>query len=508
MALLTTSLWLVGLIAGILIAAVIFRFVFLAFVHPLSSYPGPFLAKFTDLYAAYHGWKGDIHLDIYRCHQKYGKHVRYGPNKLLLNTAQALHDIHGTTSFTNSKFQKASAYIPLIHRSPNTLTILGGKDHGRRRRLMAQGVSEKAQKGYEDRVLTHIQKFCNALYTTGNGQQKDMSQWCYYLSFDIMSDIVFSARYGLLEDEKFRYVTMAIDSSNRRMSTFIQFPQLAGWRMMDRYLFKDARIARNKFITFVMQVVRERLQRKEEGADIFAQLAAAKDPETGEGFSPNEIHAESTTLIVAGSDTSSTALAGLFFYLATNETAYQKAVQEIRSAFSCESEIAIGPTLAACIYMRACIDESLRMSPPVGGALWRETLCPVTIDSETLPAGCDVGVGIYSIHHSETYFEDPYVYRPERWLAEEGCAEARKAFNPFSIGMRGCLGKGLAMKEMMLTMAMVLFVGDFKVAGGDIGNTGRGKIGAGVGREKWEEYQLWDFVTAQKKGPVLQFAKR
>ncbi|KAF2031176.1 cytochrome P450 3A31 [Setomelanomma holmii] len=484
------------------------KLIHLTFIHPLSKYPGPFLAKFTDLYAAYHGWKGDIHLDMYRCHQKYGKHVRYGPNKLLINTAEALHDIHGTSSAVKPRFQKAKAYIPLIHRSPNTLTILGGKDHGRRRRLMAQGVSEKAQRGYEDRLLTHIQAFCNALYVNGKGQHRDMSQWCYHLSFDIMSDIVFSARYNLLDSKSFQYVTKAIDASNRRMSTFIQFPALAKLKTLDKYFFKDALIARNRFIKFVMQVVRERLQRRGEASDIFAHLAAAKDPETGEGFSPNEIHAESTTLIVAGSDTSSTALAGLFFYLATNETAYRKAVQEVRSTFSSRAELTMGPKLAACTYLRACVDESLRMSPPVGGALWRETMCPLIVDTETLPPGCDVGVGIYSIHHNDDYFQDPCAYRPERWLAKEECWQARKAFNPFSLGMRGCLGKGLAMTEMMLTMAMVLFVGDFRIAGGEIGRTGRGKINDEVGREREGEYQLWDFITAQKNGPVLVFEER
>lgn len=81
------------------------------FFHPLAKYPGPWLAKVSNLYAGYHAWKGDLHLDMWKCHEKYGEYipippelfpilirpfqigdfVRYGPNSLLVNTATGLH---------------------------------------------------------------------------------------------------------------------------------------------------------------------------------------------------------------------------------------------------------------------------------------------------------------------------------------------------------------------------------------------------------------------------------
>lgn len=61
------------------------------FFHPLAKYPGPLLGKITGLYGAYHAWKGDLHLDIWRCHLKYGKDVRYGPNRLLVNSNVGLN---------------------------------------------------------------------------------------------------------------------------------------------------------------------------------------------------------------------------------------------------------------------------------------------------------------------------------------------------------------------------------------------------------------------------------
>jgi hypothetical protein len=66
------------------------NFIFNIYFHPYAKYPGPFLARFTDLYAGYHAWKGDIHLDMWRCHQLYGDKVRYAPNRLNINTVTGL----------------------------------------------------------------------------------------------------------------------------------------------------------------------------------------------------------------------------------------------------------------------------------------------------------------------------------------------------------------------------------------------------------------------------------
>jgi hypothetical protein len=66
------------------------NFIYNVCFHPYAKYPGPFLARFTDLYAGYHAWKGDIHLDMWRCHQVYGDKVRYAPNRLNINTVTGL----------------------------------------------------------------------------------------------------------------------------------------------------------------------------------------------------------------------------------------------------------------------------------------------------------------------------------------------------------------------------------------------------------------------------------
>jgi hypothetical protein len=51
---------------------IIYLFAHTLYLHPLAKYPGPFLAKFTTFYAGYHAWKGDVHVDMWRCYEKYG----------------------------------------------------------------------------------------------------------------------------------------------------------------------------------------------------------------------------------------------------------------------------------------------------------------------------------------------------------------------------------------------------------------------------------------------------
>lgn len=448
---------------------------------------------------------------------------------------EGLHDIHSTGTY--SSFLKSGHYQVMEHRVASTFTARGGKDHLRRRRIVSQMVSEKAQRSYDPRIAYHVRKLCDAVFPPEDqkgvtGKPLNMADWCGYLTFDLITDLVFSASYNLLGNDKFRYVPHVIDKSNVRMSVLVYLPVVTWLRALDRLLFGEALAARNRFLRFVTRAIHERTARGAgkwsaqaldpcpPRADIFGGLATAKDPHTGEGFSTHDMISESITLMVAGSDTSSTAIASTLFYLADNPHAYHKAAAEVRQAFAhrpirgTPSGVADGPELSSCTYLRACVDEALRMSPPNGGALTREVLAAegAMIGGHHVPRGCNVGVPLYAIHHDARYYPQPFAYRPERWLEDDGTGgsveKARHAFNPFSLGMRGCLGKGLAYHEVMTTVATVLYLGDFRFAEGELGRVGRGVPGAAYGRHRANEYQLRDHITGQKQGPWLCFTRR
>ena len=146
--------------------------------------------------------------------------------------------------------------------------------------------------------------------------------------------------------------------------------------------------------------------------------------------------------------------------------------------------------------------------------MWREVEEPGTlIDGCFIPAGYDVGTSMYSIHHNEAYYPGSYFFEPGRWLqspivSEADVERAYSALNPFSLGPRGCIGRGLAYLEISDTLAMTVWHLDFRRPDGPLGRVGEGTKGLRNGRHRVKEFQLADHLTSIKDGPFVEFRKR
>lgn len=249
---------------------------------------------------------------------------------------------------------------------------------------------------------------------------------------------------------------------------------------------------------------------REAKKDFFYYLLNAKDPETGKGLTTPELWGEANVLMIAGSDTTSTTLAASIFYLVRNPKALDALKKEVRDAFDDVEEIVTGSKLNELVYLKSCIDEALRLAPAVPSALPREVMeGGATIDGVFLPAGTDCGTPIYAIHRQAEYYRQPLCYLPERWIegakcetptdtwttTKEAVDTARKAFCPFSIGPRGCIGKGMAFMEMRLTLARLMFLFDVELADR-------------TGEDEHGHFALVDHFTSAKTGPNVIFRKR
>jgi cytochrome P450 len=248
-------------------------------------------------------------------------------------------------------------------------------------------------------------------------------------------------------------------------------------------------------------------------ADLFAALTNPDNMKDEPPIDPADIWQEASFFVAAGADTTSSAICAFFFYLSRYPEVYAKLIQEIRSTFSSSLDMT-GPKLASCRYLRACIDETLRMSPPVGGALWRQPAGdkPLVVDGYVVPAGTQVGVDIFALHHDESYFPEPFRFAPERWLASDVTEEQKKrmntAFAPFSVGPRSCPGKAMAYLEASMVVAKTLWYFDVETAPGQLGDVGVRKMKLPKSGKEVVDFATFDIFVTNHDGPYLVFKPR
>jgi len=143
-----------------------------------------------------------------------------------------------------------------------------------------------------------------------------------------------------------------------------------------------------------------------------------------------------------------------------NPAVYAKLTHEIFAAFTDGAEISIDSTNRLS-YLKAVLEESLRIYPPVPSALSRVVAPPGdTISGYFVPGGTIVGIPHNTAYHSPRNFTAPDTFIPERWLpeyADEFAGDRKAVCMPFSAGNWNCIGKNLANAEMRLILAKMVW---------------------------------------------------
>ena len=150
-----------------------------------------------------------------------------------------------------------------------------------------------------------------------------------------------------------------------------------------------------------------------------------------------EVSADAALILAASSENVATVVLTALFYLARDTKLLDRLTRSVSGCANLTENQESGAIITAIV------NESLRMNPPVPGALFRELESDVCFDDVHLPRGTLVGVSAYVLHHDEKNFERPEAFLPDRWL-NEGSRCTKEAFCPFGYGVRDCVGKKLA----------------------------------------------------------------
>ena len=426
-------------------------------------------------------------------HEKYGEVVRIAPGELSFISETAWKEIyayhHGRPAWL-----KAARRLSFPNKVEPFLTA-DDATHTRQRKLLAHAFSEKALKEQEGILLSYVDLLIEKL----QGQIKsgrntvDMVNWYNHTTFDVIGDFTYGESFHGLEKGGYHPWVLSNFQGiklSTQMFEMSEFPPIH--RLVELLTPSSMKKLRDANFSYSRERVQKRLDMGAIDHPDFMSYVLKYNDERG--MSRDEIDSTFSILALAGSETTATLLSGCTYYLLKNPAVYKRLSTEILTAFKDEPEITIDTT-NQLPYLKAVLDESLRIYPPVPAALNRVVAAPGdTISGWFVPAGTKVGIPQYTAHHSSRNFKDPDSFIPERWLpehAEEFAGDRKAVFMPFSAGNWNCIGKNLALAEMKLIMTKMVWSFDMKLA---------------EAGENWTEQKV--FVLWEKKPLMVALTPR
>ncbi len=200
----------------------------------------------------------------------------------------------------------------------------------------------------------------------------------------------------------------------------------------------------------IMDCVKRRRAQNGEHFDLLAMMMAARDRKSGEPMPDKQLLDEVMTLIVAGHETTASALNWMWYLLSQHLDVEDRLHQEIDTL---PSPSAMDEVLQFA-YSRQVIDETLRLYPP-GWLLTRRSIEADEIGGYAIAPNTDVFISPYIVHRHPGYWPAPERFDPARFAASEAAGRNRFCYLPFALGPRACIGEDFAMVEMMLHTIML-----------------------------------------------------
>ncbi|KAJ5720365.1 uncharacterized protein N7483_008299 [Penicillium malachiteum] len=459
----------------------------------LSHVPGPFIAKFSNIWVGISARRGQKFAAVDTAHKKYGNVVRIGFNHVSIADERALNVVYGH----GNGFLKDHYYEAFIARAPGMFNVRDRAEHTRKRKIISHAFSPKSVAAFEPHMAANLQRWVNqldhiAVSGSQTGIRNDFARfnampWFSYLAFDIIGDLAFGAPFGMVNKGKDETevqftpggpisLAPAVEVLNRRGEVSSTLGLLPALRPHAKYLpdpfFTKGIAAVENLTGIAVAAVSTRLDAAEKGMvdtrnDILSRLLQAKDA-SGAPMGREELTAEALTQLIAGSDTISNTACAVFYWILHGErnapnTIIPRLREELDNAIGHGTEIASYSQVRDLPFLRRCIDEGMRLHSTSAIGLPRlvtDSGLGVEFDGFFFPPGTVLSVPSYTIHHmAEIWGEDVEEFKPDRWL--NLTPRQKICFNPFSYGPRACVGQNVAIMELQLIIGTLFHRYDF-----------------------------------------------
>jgi cytochrome P450 len=293
----------------------------------------------------------------------------------------------------------------------------------------------KIMAGYAEELLAHWK----------DGEVRDVHQEMMQLTLKIVVRALFSVESQEVGQISIAMNVLMSNSVGIRLllppaARFLPIPAMIEFRRAVRQLDET-----------VYRIIAERRKSEADTGDLLSMLMRARD-EDGSGMSDKQLRDEVMTFLLAGHETTALALSWSWHLLAQNP--------EVEAKLHAELDRVLGgrtpefSDLRNLSYTECVIKESMRLYPPAW-SIARTVMNDFDIAGYRIPAGANVVMSTWIMHHDARYFPDPYKFDPDRWLREESKRLPRFTYFPFGGGPRQCIGNSFAMMEATMLLAAI-----------------------------------------------------
>jgi cytochrome P450 len=197
------------------------------------------------------------------------------------------------------------------------------------------------------------------------------------------------------------------------------------------------------------------------GDDLLALLLAARDPETGDALSDQDVRDQVLIFLLAGHETTSTTLTFACHLLGHHPEVQERARREVDEVVG--DRLPQADDVARLSYTAMVVKEAMRLYPPAY-AFGRGTPTGDTIGGYDVPPGSVVLVSPWATHRHPDFWTEPYRFDPDRFEPSVAAGRHRYAYFPFAGGPRNCIGNHFAMTEAVVALAAILRAGTLHTA--------------------------------------------
>ena len=333
---------------------------------------------------------------------------------------------------------RSIALLPVM--GPGSVLLLEGQEHLARRKLMLPPFHGERMRSYEATVREVTEREIDSW--------SDGSPFAIHPRMQAVTlEVILQAVFGVTDPARSARLRERLPLLlGETSSAALQFRVL----LSRRFGRGDPMAAMNELLGEIDELLLAEIAERRSGLDptrperedILSLLVAARF-EDGSEMSDREVRDQLVTLLLAGHETTATALAWTFDLLLRNPGTLARLTAEVDAGDE-------------DTYLRAVISESLRLRPvvPLAG---RRLASDLNVNGLSLPAGTDVTPAIWLTHTRPDLYPEPYAFRPERFLEGEGGYPINKyGWIPFGGGIRRCLGAAFAEMEMRVVLEAIL----------------------------------------------------